>query len=91
MFCGLDLAPVLDDFLRVLHLGIGKDVRVPVLHLFGNRAADIIDAKAAFARAQSRLKHDLEQDIAQLIAVLGGVVVIKRFEDFVRFLDQVRA
>jgi hypothetical protein len=64
---------------------------VPVLHLFGNRAADIIDAKAAFSRAQSRLKHDLEQDIAQLIAVLGGVVVIERFKDFVGFLDQVRA
>src|SRR4051812_37652998 len=57
-------------------------------HLGRDRAHDILDAELAFARAQLRLKDDLKEQIAELLAVLARVVEVDGFEDFVRFLDE---
>ena len=40
-------------------------------------------------RAQRRLKDDLEQEIAELFAVLLGVAGVDGLEHLVRFFDQV--
>ena len=50
---------------------------------------DVVDAELSRLRPERGLENDLEQEIAELFAMLGGVVQVDRFEDLVGLLDQI--
>ena len=49
---------------------------------------DVLDAELPLARAQLRLEDDLEQQIAELLAVLARVVVVDGLEHLVGLFDE---
>ena len=59
-------------------------------HQLGDDAArDVVDAELALGEAQLRLKHNLQQQIAQLLAVVVDVAGGQRVDDFVSLLDEI--
>ena len=55
---------------HVLGIGDGrvtKHVRMTTFHLLANRVGDIVETEGALLRRHLRMKHDLKQQIAQLV------------------------
>src|SRR5690606_32776275 len=49
-----------------------------------------VDIERALVAAQRRLKHDLHEQVAELLAVVGRVIADERVEHFVGLLDKER-
>ena len=91
-FGGFEGRPLTTDLFgagRRVSLGPSEDVRMPSDHLGANALDDPFEVEVSFALSKRRVKDNLEQEVAELLAVLGGVV--ERLEDFVGLLDEVGA
>jgi hypothetical protein len=88
----LDVLPLREDLLgSVDALGVSEDVGVAAHELVGDRGDGVVDRERALALADRGLKHDLHQQIAELLAVIRRVVAAHRIEHLVGLLDQERA
>ncbi len=67
-----------------------KDVRMPRFHLCADRGDHIGEAEQTGFLGDARVKHDLEQQIAKLVAQGGHVVTLDRVGNLIGFLDRVR-
>ena len=73
---------------------IAEDVRVPADQLVDQVARDVVDVEPASGLplgGHPRVEHHLQQDVAELLAHPGRVVVHDRVVGLVRLLEQVAA
>lgn len=63
-------------------------MRVTANHLLGNILDDVVDVEAFFLARDFGVKHDLQQQIAELVANGFFIVRVDRFAEFVRFFDR---
>ena len=64
-------------------------MRVAAHQLGDDAARDVVDAELALGEAQLRLEDDLQQQVAQLFAVIVDVSGRQRVDHLVGLLDQV--
>src|SRR5690606_7914530 len=71
-------------------VGAGSEhVRVSADHLAADRLDHAVETEVLLSLADRRMEDDLKQQIAELAAVLRGVVGVERLEHLVGLLDQV--
>ena len=70
-------------------LHVAEDVRVAAFHLVADAADDVLERELAGFFGHSRMKDDLELEIAEFVGERVHVVARDRVGDFVRFLDRV--
>ena len=66
-------------------------MRVPPYELGCDRLDGVRDREVALLVRDLREEHDLEQQVAELLAQLGGVAAVDRLERLVRLFEQERA
>ena len=69
---------------------IAEHVRMAPQHLVADRSRDVVERERAGLLGHARVKHDLEQQVAELVLELREVVALDRVGDFVGLFDRVR-
>ena len=62
---------------------------VAALHLVGDVAGDIVEIEPAFFPAHLGVKHDLKQQIAELLAQSRPILALDRIRHLIGFFDGV--
>ncbi|ESR27197.1 hypothetical protein N177_0176 [Lutibaculum baratangense AMV1] len=89
------LLPLLDLVPRRLHRGRvllfrrPEDVRVAADHLLRDRLNDVCEGEGAFLLGHAGMEHDLQKEVAQLVAEIVEIMARDRVGHFVRLLDRV--
>src|SRR5262245_8736371 len=86
----LDLLPALAHAPRRPRLRVTEDVRMPADELRVDRARDGLEVAVALLLEEKREEVDLEEQVAELVEELRGVVGVRGVGDLVRLLDRVR-
>src|SRR5262249_38757105 len=60
-------------------------------HLLGDVACDVPDREVPALGVDSREEDDLEEEIAELLAQMGGPAVVDRVDDLVGLLEEIAA
>ena len=63
---------------------------MPAQHLVADRRDHVGERERAGLLGHARVKHDLEQQVAELVLELAEVAALDRVGDLVRLLDRVR-
>src|SRR6266496_940683 len=87
----LQRRPLLQHAFRVLHLRGAEHVGMARDELAGDRLGDVLEGELPRLLRELRLEDDLEEQVAQLLAVLAGIAGVDGLEDLVRLLEHVRA
>ena len=69
--------------------GIAEDVGMAAFHLVADGFNDIVEIEMATLLGHARMEHDLEQQVAKLIAQLVHGIALDSIGNFVSFLDRV--
>ena len=85
MFEGL---PFAQDLLRGLQRCVAEDVRVAAHQFVVQRLKDVLDGEAARLCRELRVKQDLQEDIAELLAQRVDVVSVNGLQHFVGLLEE---
>src|SRR3954469_11412438 len=88
-FVGLDPLPVLHHLARPRDVHVAEDVRVPAGQLLGDAVAHGSEVELPFLAGDAGLEDDLEQQIAELLAMVGGVPRLDGLDDLVRLLEKI--
>ena len=89
-FGGLELFPA--EVLRFAVVGViaiylAEDVRMTGFQLVRDCRGDVGESERTLFLGHARMKHDLEQEIAEFAAERIAIVTLDRIGDFVGFLD----
>ena len=87
---GLDRLPALAHPSGSPSLGVAEDVRVPANELLVHGARDVVEIALPLLLEQQREEEDLEEQVAELVAQLRGLVGERRVRDLVGLFDRVR-
>ena len=87
---GLDALPGLRLLVDVRERRIREHVRMARDHLVADRRDHVGEIEVPAFLRHLRVEHDLQQQIAELVAKRGVVAPVDRVGDFVGFLDRVR-
>ena len=88
-FGGLQFLPSAEHLLGLRQLvGIAEDVRVAPHQLCRDAVDRIGDGEVALLLGDARQEHDLEEQVAKLLAQAGLVAGVERFQRLVGFLQQ---
>ena len=79
----LDALPVAEGGLGVAGGGLTEDVRVAADELVGEGVDHVVKAEGALLLADVALEEDLEEDVAEFLAVVRQVVAGHGVEEFV--------
>ena len=71
-------------------LGVAEDVRVPAHELFVYGPGDLVEVPLALLLEEQREEEHLEEEVAELVEELRGIVRERGVGDLVRLLDRVR-
>ena len=85
----LELGPARQRLVGVLGVHLAEDVRMPVDQLAHDAVDHVVDAEGAFGVAQLGLEDHLQEQVAQLLAVVGDRAALQGVHDLVGFLDEV--
>ena len=83
--------PVAEDLSGVFGALFSEDVGMAANHFLIDFADDVGDGEAAFFVGDLGMEKDLEEQVAELFGELGVIGGLERVEDFVGFLDKIRA
>jgi hypothetical protein len=86
---GLDRRPGPGLFVRVRIAHAGKDVRVPAQELGREPVDDLGEIEPTRLAGELRMEHDLQQEIAQLLAQPGPVLPLDRIDHLVSLLHRI--
>ena len=65
-------------------------MRMPTDELFGDRGHDVAEIECALLLGHPGVKHDLQEQVAQLVAKIVEIAARDRVGDLVGFFDGVR-
>src|SRR3569833_4398506 len=92
----LSLLLSLDALPGALHVGrrqsavlVGEDMRMPPDHLARDRLDHVAEGECVYLLGHTRMKHDLQQQVAQFVLEVMELAARDRISDFVRLLDSV--
>src|SRR5579863_3340557 len=88
---GLQVLPILQDLRSGVGFVLAENVGMPADHLGVHALDDVADIKSAGACGKFRMKNDLKEQVAHLLGKFVGVAGFERVENFVSFLNQIRA
>ena len=74
---------------RQLSVPIGKDMGMPSDHFPRDRLDHIAERKRVLLFGHAGVKHDLQQEVAELVAQIVEIAARDRVGDFIGFLDGV--
>ena len=87
----LDFFPVGPDLVHIFHLDVAKDVRMAAHEFVGEMPRDVFEVKRAALARQLAMEHDLKKQVAQFFRHLVIVAGFDGVEQFIDFLDGVKA
>lgn len=87
---GLGLVPGLLALLVVVELDAGKHVRMAADQFLADGRGDLFEIEQAALLGNLRVKHHLQQQIAQLAAQIVEIVALDGIGHFVGFFDGIR-
>ena len=85
----LDLLPVPEDLVGVLRVHVAEDVRVAMNELLDDAGDDVVDGERALLAAELGLEHDLEEQVAELLADRLAVAGVDGVDDLAGLLEGV--
>ena len=90
LLLGLDRLPALAHPPCRARLGVAEDVWVPAHELFVYRPGDVVEVSLALLLEEQREEEHLEEEVAELVEELRGIVRERGVRDLVGLLDRVR-
>ena len=90
LLLGLDRLPALAHAPCRARLGVAEDVWVPAHELFVYGPGDLVEVPFALLLEEQREEEHLEEEVAELVEELRGIVRERGVGDLVRLLDRVR-
>ncbi len=75
--------------MRCVGLDGAEHVGMAAHELFVDRPEDVADLEERRLFGHARVEDDLEHDVAKFLAELARVILVDRFQDLVRLLDEV--
>ena len=87
----LDLLPVPEHRRGILRVDVAEDMRMAVDELVGNRVRNVIKGEAPLLLGHDALEHDLEENVAKFLDVVGLVLrAVHRRKQLVRLFEKAR-
>jgi len=85
-----DLLPIFQYFAGILRSLVAKNMRVPAHHFLVDFANHVGGIKAFLLRSDLRVKHNLQQQVAQFFGKLRIVAAFQRFQKLRKLLQSSR-
>ncbi len=89
LLLGLDALPVHEHLVGTGDRDVAEHVRVAPDELGDDPLGHVVDVPPSLVGRHLRVEHDLEQEVAELVAEAVVVVAVDGVEDLVRLLQQV--
>ena len=86
---GLDAFPVHEDLVGARHRHVAEHVWVAPDQLSDDAVGHVVDVPPSLVGGHLRVEHDLQQQVAELVAEAFVVAPVDRVEDLVGLLEQV--
>ena len=74
----------------LLFTGIAEHVGVAAAHFFANTGGNVVEIELAFFLCDARVKNDIEQQVAEFLLQVFGIVALDRIEQFMGFVEGMR-